>query len=118
MKLGTCPNTQEAAEGNTEPKEPEDLGGNVDLKQLGLSLKPGGGKDGVVIADVDPNSDAASKGLKEGDVILKAGEQSVATPQDVVKAVQKSKDLGLPAVMLHIKKGDQTVLVAIPIGKS
>ena len=91
------------------------------LKQLGLALKPAGpgpAKDGVVIADVDPNSDAALKGLKEGDIILKAGEEKVSTPQDVVKAVQKSKDLGLPAVMLHIKKGDQTVLVAIPIGKS
>lgn len=119
VKLGTYPNTQEVAEGNTEPKEPEDLGGNVDLKQLGLSLKPTGGKDGVVIADVDPNSDAAQKGIKEGDTILKAGEQSVTSPQDVVKAVQKAKDQGLPAVMLHIKKnGDQTVLVAIPLSKS
>ena len=32
VELGTYPNTQEAAEGNVEPKEPEELGGNVDLK--------------------------------------------------------------------------------------
>jgi serine protease Do len=118
VKLGTYPNTAEVSEGNTEPEEPKDLGGNVDLKQLGLSVKSGPGKDGVVISDVDPNSDAALKGIKEGDIVLKAGNEAVSSPQDVVKAVKKAQDDGLPAVMFHIKKsGDQTVLVAIPIGK-
>ena len=121
VKLGTYPNTQEVAEGNMEPEEQEPEGGNVDLKQLGLTLKPAGPgvKDGVVIAEVDPNSDAALKGLKEGDIILKAGDEKVSSPQDVVKALKKTQDDGLPAVMFHIKKGgDQTVLVAIPLNKS
>jgi serine protease Do len=119
VKLGTYPNTAATEEGNTEPEEPKDLGGNVDLKQLGLSVKPGPGKDGVVISDVDPNSDAALKGIKEGDVVLKAGNETVTTPQDVAKAVKKAQDDGAPAVMFHIKKGgDQTVLIAIPLGKT
>lgn len=121
VKLGTYPNNPEAADTNDEqPEEQKDLGGNVDLKQLGLSVKSGPGKDGgVVISDVDPNSDAALKGLKEGDVVLKAGNETVNSPQDVAKAVKKAQDDGLPAVMFHIKRsGDQTVLVAIPLGKS
>jgi serine protease Do len=122
VKLGTYPNTAEVAEGKMEPEDQDDQGaGNVDLKQLGLTLKPAGPgeKEGVVIADVDPNSDAAQKGLKEGDVILKAGDEKVSSPQDVVKALKKTQDEGLPAVMLHIRKGgDQTVLVAIPLNKS
>lgn len=120
VKLGTYPNNPEAADTNDEqPEEQKDLGGNVDLKQLGLSVKAGPGKDGgVVISDVDPNSDAALKGIKEGDVVLKAGNQAVSSPQDVAKAVKKAQDDGLPAVMFHIKKnGDQTVLVAIPLTK-
>jgi serine protease Do len=120
VKLGTYPNTAAASdEEGSEPEEPKDLGGNVDLKQLGLSVKSGPGKDGVVISDVDPNSDAALKGLKEGDIVLKAGNETVSTPQDVAKAVKKAQDEGLPAVMFHIKKGaDSTVLVAIPLNKS
>jgi serine protease Do len=119
VKLGTYPNTAATEEGNTEPEEPnKDLGGNVDLKQLGLSVKSGPSKD-VVISDVDPNSDAALKGLKEGDIVLKAGNETVSSPQDVAKAVKKAQDDGLPAVMFHIKRGgDQTVLVAIPLNKS
>jgi serine protease Do len=84
-------------------------------------LKPAGpgDKEGVVIAEVDPSSDAAQKGLKEGDIILKAGDVTVSSPQDVVNALKKTKDEGLPAVMLHVKKnGEQTVLVAIPLNKS
>ncbi|HET6322425.1 MAG TPA: Do family serine endopeptidase [Hyphomicrobium sp.] len=119
VKLGTYPNSAEPAEENNDTEEPKDLGGNIDLKQLGLSVKAGPGKDGVVISNVDPNSDAALKGIKEGDVVLKAGNETVSTPQDVAKAVKKAQDDGLPAVMFHIKKGgDQTVLVAIPLSKS
>jgi len=119
VKLGTYPNSAEPTEENSEAEEPKELGGNVDLKQLGLSVKTGPGKDGVVISNVDPNSDAALKGIKEGDVVLKAGNETVTTPQDVAKAVKKAQDDGLPAVMFHIKKsGDQTVLVAIPLNKS
>lgn len=121
VKLGTYPANPEAADNNDEqPEEQKDLGGNVDLKQLGLSVKSGPGKDGgVIISDVDPNSDAALKGLKEGDIVLKAGNETVSSPQDVAKAVKKAQDDGLPAVMFHIKRsGDQTVLVAIPLNKS
>jgi len=120
VKLGTYPNKDEAADNNAEPEDkPDDTSSTVDLKQLGITLKPSAsGKDGVVISEVDPNSDAAQKGLREGDVILKAAGEDVSSPQDVVKALKKTKDEGLSAVMFHIKKGgDQTVLVAVPIGK-
>ena len=59
------------------------------------------------------------KGIKEGDIVLKAGNETVTSPQDVAKAVKKAQDEGSPAVMFHIKRsGDQTVLIAIPLGKT
>ena len=121
VKLGTYPNKDEVADSGTEPDDtPDEAPSNVDLKQLGLTLKaaPAGSKEGAVIAEVDPNSDAAQKGLREGDVILKAAGETITSPQDVVDALKKTKDQGLPAVMLHVKKSsDQTVLVAVPISK-
>jgi len=120
VKLGTYPNNDETIDREMEPEEPGDDNGNIDLKQLGLTLKPAGpdGKEGVVIADVDPNSSAAEKGLKEGDVILKAGDTSVSTPDDVVNVLKKSKEANDSAVILYVKRnGNQTVLVAIPIEK-
>lgn len=74
-----------------------------------------------LISKVDANSDAAQKGLRDGDVILKAAGQNVFSPQDVVNAVKRTTDEGLSAVVFHIKKGGegggQTVLVAVPLGK-
>jgi len=121
VKLGTYPSGGAAAEENTEPEESDEGVGNVDLRQLGLTLKPAGPgvKEGVVIAEVDPNSDAAEKGLSEGDIILKAENETVSTPEDVLRAVKKTKDEGRPSVLFHIRKsGDQTVLVAVPLNKS
>ena len=60
----------------------------------------------------------AQKGLKEGDVILKAGDATVSSPQELWAALKKAKDDGLNAVMLRVRSGEQTVLVAIPLNKS
>jgi serine protease Do len=121
VKLGTYQAKDEAADSETPKDEKDDENsGNVDLKQLGLTLKPSAAnsKDGVVIAEVDPSSQAADKGLKEGDIILKAGNENVSSPQDVVNAVKKSQTDGRSSVMFHVKKGgDQTVLVAVPLKK-
>lgn len=121
VELGTYQNKEELADAESEPGDSgEDEGSsNIDLKQLGLTLKPVGpdAKDGVEIADVDPNSDAAEKGLRQGDVIVKAGNEAVSSPQDVMDAVKKTQDEGRQSVLFHIKKGDQTQLVAIPLKK-
>jgi serine protease Do len=118
VTLGTYKNGEEVANAKPEADDSEDENGDLDLKQLGLTLKADpANKDGVVISQVDPNSDAADKGLKEGDVILKAGNEKVSSPKDVQAAVKKTQDMGRSSVLFHIKKGEQTQLVAIPIGK-
>jgi len=122
VRLGTFPNTEEAPTVSSQEAKPGDTNATVDLKQLGLTLNPAtAGEDGVMISKVDANSDAAQKGLRDGDVILKAAGQNVFSPQDVVNAVKRTTDEGLSAVMFHIKKGGegggQTVLVAVPLGK-
>lgn len=123
VKLGKFPNSTKVALGKFEDDEPANKPADkkVDLKQLGLTLMParsGGAKEGVAIAEVDPNSDAAEKGLKAGDVILEAGGKSVSSPEDVLAALKKMKKLGRTAVLLHIKTGDQKRLVPIQINKS
>ena len=121
VKLGKFPNSTKVALGKFENDDAEEKTDKVDLKQLGLTLMPArsaGAKEGVAIAEVDPNSDAAEKGLKAGDVILEAGGKSVSSPEDIVDALKKMKDLGRTAVLLHIKTGDQKRLVPVQISKS
>ncbi len=71
---------------------------------------------GVVITDIDPQSPAASKNIKVGDVIVEAAQDQIETVDDIVKSVEKVKKSGRKQVLLRIDgaKGD-TRFVAVPI---
>jgi len=59
---------------------------------------------GVVITKVDPNSDAADKGLQPGDVVLKIGNRAVKTPQDVQSGVAEAQKSGRKSVLLLVAR--------------
>ena len=61
---------------------------------------------GVVIATVDPSSDAAQK-VKRGDVITSVNATPVRTGADVARAVAAAKAAGRPQVLLNITRGRQ-----------
>ncbi len=54
-----------------------------------FSLKDG--QKGVVINRVDPNSNAATKRLAAGDVIVEVGQEPVNTPQELTDRIEKLK---------------------------
>ena len=60
----------------------------------------------MLITEVDKDSDAATKGLKSGDIILDVQGQPVATPADVETGVGKVKAAGRPAVLLRVRLTD------------
>jgi serine protease Do len=60
---------------------------------------------GVVIANVDPSSDAGSKGLKRGDVIVSVNGVPVATPAALGAAVAQAKTAGRGQVALQLVRG-------------
>ena len=121
VKLGLFPNGAEAmvkpGNDNDEEDKPQALK-SLQLSQLGLTLMPsrnGGPKEGVAIAEVDPSSDAAEKGLKAGDVILEVSGQPVKAPEDVVLGVTKAQEMKRSAVLLHVKSADQKRFVAVQL---
>jgi serine protease Do len=100
-----------------EPMAPGESDGTIEQK-LGLQVMPMTAQiarslgipadtKGVVIATVDPNSDAASKGLRRGDIILSANYQPVATVEALVAQVTAATTEGREAVLLRIQRGTQ-----------
>jgi serine protease Do len=71
---------------------------------------------GVVVTSVEPQSQAAQKGIKAGDVIVEASQDPVASAEDVAKSIEKVRKAGRKAVLLRVEgaKGDMR-FVAIPI---
>lgn len=73
---------------------------------LGLSLaeaRDGGAR----VAAVEAGSVAASRGIRAGDVIRKAGGRDVTSPADVAEAVAAARAAGQEAIALHIERGGQ-----------
>ena len=62
---------------------------------------------GVVVAAVDPNSDAGAQGLRQGDVILSINQQPTRTPEEAAAAVDAARRAGRSAVNLLIRRGNQ-----------
>ena len=96
---------------------PGKSGGQANVSALGLGLSAitplvrqeyglEGGDKGVLITDVDPDSDAAERGLRPGVRILSAGGAEVKTPADVNAAVQQAKSLKRPSVLLFVDAGN------------
>jgi serine protease Do len=112
VKLGTLPPDKEA-------KADVDMdSGKSSLASLGLSLAPaasvpGAGKEGVVIAEIDPDGIAAQKGLKVGDVIVEAGGHAVSKPSDITEVMSEAKKDGHKAVLLRVKSPEGMRFVAV-----
>jgi serine protease Do len=60
---------------------------------------------GVIVTQVDPNSDAAEKGLQRGDLIVSINQQAVTTPAQVLAAVEAARRAGRTSVLLLVKRG-------------
>lgn len=118
VKLGRFPSSSEELAALRRGEIPNAR--PTELDQLGMSLQALGGDDeakGVKITSVDEDSDAARKGLKEGDIILEVQGVEVASSEDVVEGIKRAKKKQRPAVLLHVQSGDDKRFVAVQLGK-
>lgn len=82
-----------------------------DAAQLGL--EPGAG--GLAIVGVDPVSEAATKGLVEGDVITEAGQQPVTRLSDLEDRITEARDAGRKSLLLLVRRGGDPRFVALSV---
>jgi serine protease Do len=121
LTLGQLPNTMEA-KADTDQSDRGTKKRGSDVPKLGLTLAPadsvaGAGKDGVVVTEVDPQSAAAERGFKEGDVILEVGGKSVTNAGDVRAALDAARTDNKNSVLMRVKSGGSSRFVAVPIAK-
>jgi serine protease Do len=62
---------------------------------------------GVVVNAVDPSSDAGSKGLQRGDIVLSANYQDVSNPAELETAIKSAKTASRTAVLLRVQRRGQ-----------
>jgi len=118
LTLAQLPNTQEA-KADVEADEKRASHG-TDVARLGLTIAPaskvdGAGNEGVVVMKVDPESAAADRGLKKGDVILEVAGRSVGNPSDVREAIEAARTDKKRSVLMRLRSGDASHFVAVPL---
>lgn len=85
---------------------------------LGVKLAPakavqGAGDVGVVVIGVDPDGQAAAKGLAEGNIILEVAGKPVDRPEQVKSGLEQARKDGKKAVLLKIKTADGSRFMAV-----
>ena len=126
--VGKRPSDEELAQSTFNPNTPQEedaynrspqkQGEGLVEKSMGLSVlalnpqiarqigMPDGTK-GLVIAMVDGSSDAGTKGLQRGDVILSANGADVTSIAELEAAIRSAKAAGRQAVMLRVQRRGQ-----------
>ncbi len=132
--VGTRPPEEELAGSSFDPEEeqtmPDDPKGSADQaiqEQLGMAvqtLTPDIAASigverttkGLVIAAVGSSSDAGSKGLRRGDVILSINRTPVTSAEALAKGVADAKKSGRTAVLLEIlRRGQPPAFIPIRV---
>lgn len=72
--------------------------------------------EGVIITEVDPESEAADKGLADGDIIVEINQQEVRDAKKVESIVKKAKKNGRASVLLLINRDGDVRFVALRLG--
>ena len=112
VKLGEMPGTEKQAA--VEQTEPSDA---YALEDLGLTVARADDGKGVVVTDVDPDSDAADRGIQAGDVIVAVNSKDVSSSDEVTAAVADAAKQGRKAVLMQIMRDDTSRFVALPVAK-
>jgi serine protease Do len=99
--------SEEVLAGQDEGAAPEASGG-----ALGLVVTPQAG-GGLQVEQVNPNSDAARKGMRPGDVIRAIAGRPVGSAADVAAALRTARAEHRKAVLLRVERRGRTYFVAV-----
>ncbi|MCB0056738.1 MAG: trypsin-like peptidase domain-containing protein, partial [Caldilineaceae bacterium] len=61
--------------------------------------------EGVVVMAVEEDSPAAERQIKEGDVIMRVGQEQVFTPEDVLGQISSMRDRGSKSALVFVGNG-------------
>ena len=69
----------------------------------------------IPVGSVDQNSDAGQKGLRRGDVIVRAGDRPVASAADLAAVVDAAKKANRVSVLVGVYRGGRTTFLPLKV---
>jgi len=114
MELGTLPGEQKQA--SLDQNAPATTDPNS-LADLGMTVTPSEDGKGLVVTAVEPDSDAADRGIQAGDVITAVNSRQVTGASDVTAAMTEAAKAGRKSVLVQISREDNNRFVALPLAQ-
>jgi serine protease Do len=117
-------NEEDQSSDDESAAAPEKNSKSLALDNIGLSVSPltadlkktNEVDNGVLIDEVDPRGEAATRGIGEGDIIISADKKDVTSPKDLKSILDKHK--AGDALLLRVKRqGGPVYFTAIEIPK-
>ncbi len=132
LRLAERPSEQTLAAAPATPNQtpaepPAESGAGVAQSSLGVSVRPMTAEDrtraglannesGLVITAVEPDSDAAAKGIRVGDIIMQADQRNIRTVQELTTAVEAARRANRP-VLLQVSNRAGRGFVAVDVAE-
>jgi serine protease Do len=114
LELGTLPGAEKQA--SLDQAAPDETSPGS-LADLGLTVTTSEDGKGLVVTDVDPESDAAERGIQAGDIITAVNSKPVTGAADVTAAMSDAEKAGRKAVLVQVTRDNANRFVALPIAR-
>ncbi len=112
LELGRLPG-EEVAVARPGPGKDAQPGGLIE--EFGLTVAPAENGEGLVVTAVDPDSEAARRGILSGDVIVSVNSEPVAKSEDVSAIVEDAVNAGRTAVLFQLRRDGNNRFIALPV---
>ncbi|MFL6862156.1 MAG: Do family serine endopeptidase [Allosphingosinicella sp.] len=115
----TEPSTQQQSDSQRSARESLGLTVQTLTPELARSLRLADpALKGVVVSAVNPSSDAAAKGLQQGDIILSINQRVTRTPEEAAAAVTAARSAGRNSVLLLVRRGNSpAIYIAVELNR-
>ncbi len=116
VTLGNLPN-DDTAKVEQPQQEPPAPSSDKALASLGITVSPSGDGAGLSVTDVDPDSEAAARGLKTGEKIISVNNRKVASASEIGKVIEQARKDGRTRALFQVEGNGTSRFVALPINE-
>ncbi|MCF6370491.1 Do family serine endopeptidase [Rhizobium halophilum] len=116
VTLGNLASEDAASAEPVEPDAPVPSSEKA-LSSLGITVAPADNGTGLAVTEVDPDSEAASRGLRTGEKIVSVNNKSVSEAGDIEKVIEQARKDGRTRALFQVESERGSRFIALPINE-
>ena len=109
--------SEDAASADTEEPETPAPSTEQALASLGITVTPAEDGSGLSVVEVDPDSEAAARGLRAGEKIVSVNNKAVEKASDIDAAIEQARKDGRTRALFQVESDRGSRFMALPINE-